>query len=1062
MPDIFQGDFSGVDININNTTLQNQTGDIVLEATNDINVNAEITTNGNDITLTADADNDEAGRLFVDAEINSGGGVISLTGNNIFSQGILIQDGELNSQGGDINIIGRLSTGGQINSTGGDISFTGTDINIGATINSGTGNITLETDELTTFASPGLTGSGNLTIQPLSLERNLQISDDSLSGFLVIGASFLVNNVDDGFTSITIGRTDGSGSITIVNDAVFNDSVTLVTGGNISINASFTTNGEDITLTVPTGSIFVDDDISSGSGNIVLTANSISSQDGAINSSTGNISLNGGSINIGVPINSSGGNITLVGTSINFGNTISSETGNIILEANQITGFESPNLESSGGTLLIQPSTAELALEIGGNFVEQSVVENADGFVSITIGRENSSGAITLSEDITFNDPVTIQSPAGTGTINTTGFTITGADNATITLQANQNITTGDITNPGRNITLESTSGNLSVGTLTTDDLNAGSINLTASGDINTSRLSSETTGAGIGGNIAVTSINGSINASNGVGDIDSGSPDAGLGSGGNITLTAQGNIVTGDVLSRSNTNGTGGNISITSNTGSINTDTTATEFGVQAFGASGGTITMNAQGDITTRSVLTRAITNNAGNVTLNSNTGSVTVNTELDARSLGTGNGGTIAITANEINFTGNVSSNGGSLTLQPAISSQAIAIGGTNNDNTNTTLELISTELGFVQDGFTSINIGRSDGTGAINLSAITATTFNDPVNIAGGSTLVGLNVNTTWNISGINQGNLNSIFPNGFTFNNIENLTGGSSNDTFQFSDGANVSGAITDIGGTAETLDYSASTTPLTINLQTLQATGIEQIIGTTNASSVLIGKNETSTWTISGSNEGTVSAISFTNFQSLIGGTADDTFVFNNGIDFSGTIDGSSGTDTLNYSAYTTSLTVNLSELQATSIENIVGTTQAESTLIGTNTSNTWTITGNNSGDINNNLNFSNFNNLAGGTANDTFAFNDSINFNGNINGNSGTDTLNYSNYTSSLEVNLQTLQATGIEQIIGTTNASSTLIGRDETNTWTITGSNQGTVSTIGFTNFQNLTGEI
>jgi CHAT domain-containing protein len=1245
----------GGDNTINNGTINAAIANVTLQATNNITFDAPvnivtpnvgltvqannaiiingfntsineipaIVTNGGDINLIVSQQFID-GNIFINGDVNSGSGNIRLEADTILGR-----DGNINSLSGDINLNGvDVNFRGQIESSSGDINITGNSINFGNEISSSTGNITLTGDEIDGFESPRLSGNGNLRIQPLTTSRNIAITESGASQSLVINPSFIENNIDDGFASITIGNTNNSASITVSDSVVSNDPLSLVTGGNISINANLTTNGEDVTLTADAdnsnaGALIITNAListnggnftGSGIGSVAFSRNGIFLNNGDINAAGGNINLTGtgidgvtngegvllengsvvqtsgtgtitfnatggngindnpgisitgngtavivqngdlnftgtgrgtGGDNEGIVIDEGGivrstgsGNITLQGTSnstgsnnrgvelfnsgvveaigtgsiqitgiggtgvnsnvgVSVGGTagrISSLSGNITLQGTdrstggsnvgifvdsgsviESTFAGSINLSSDEiafsntsqirgtGTLQLQPLTPTLTITVGGttsntllNLEETDLNSIQNGFSQIIIGRNNSSAAITLTADTTFNDPVILQA----NTINTAPFTILGSDNATITLQANQDITTGNITTSGQAITLTSTSGNVTVDTLTTDALNAGDIELTASGDINTSKLSSATTGAGQGGNITVISTNGAINTSNGVGEIDSGSPDAGLGNGGDITLTAQDDIITGDVLSRSNSNGTGGNITITSNQGNINTATATTEFGVHAFGATGGTITIDAQGDIITQSVLTRASANNAGNVTLNSDTGSITVNTELDARSVGTGIGGTVSITANEINLTGNVSSNGGNLTLQPSTPEQAIAVGGTNNNNTNTTLELTTTELSFLQDGFTSINIGRLDGTGTIDLSTITTTTFNDPVTIVGGSTLIGINLNTTWNLTGNNQGNLNSIFPNGFIFNNIENLTGGSLNDSFVFGANVTLSGNI-DGGGGTDSVNYSAYTNSLTVNLSSL--TNIEQVQGTSNAASTLVGTNIPNSWTITGNNQGSVSGIIFSDFQNLTGGTQNDTFTFNDATTFNGLLEGGEGTDTLDYSAYTNPLTVNLQTLQATGIEQITGSSNNNnsSTLVGKDEANTWNITGNNQGRVSG-INFSDFQNLTGGTGNDTFIFSDGVTVS-TITDNGGTaDTLDYSAYTNPLTVNLRTLRVTGIEQITGSSNNnnSSTLVGRNEANTWTITGNNQGRVSGINFSNFQNLTG--
>jgi hypothetical protein len=75
-----------------------------------------------------------------------------------------------------------------------------------------------------------------------------------------------------------------------------------------------------------------------------------------------------------------------------------------------------------------------------------------------------------------------------------------------------------------------------------------------------------------------------------------------------------------------------------------------------------------------------------------------------------------GDISITGNEINFTGTANSvnSNGNLLLQPGTLSQNIAIANSTDSGTNT-LDLTTTDLAAIQSGFTSITIGRADGTG-----------------------------------------------------------------------------------------------------------------------------------------------------------------------------------------------------------------------------------------------------------------------------------------------------------------------------------------------------------
>ena len=88
-------------------------------------------------------------------------------------------------------------------------------------------------------------------------------------------------------------------------------------------------------------------------------------------------------------------------------------------------------------------------------------------------------------------------------------------------------------------------------------------------------------------------------------------------------------------------------------------------------------------------------------------------------------------------------------------------------------------------------------------------------------AGNDTLVGPNTANVWNITGANAGNTTGFLS---SFLGVENLTGGSSTDSFVFVTGGSVSGAINGGGGT-DTLDYSAITSQVAVNLG-LGSTGL--------------------------------------------------------------------------------------------------------------------------------------------------------------------------------------------------------------------------------------------
>src|SRR5262249_30187415 len=155
-------------------------------------------------------------------------------------------------------------------------------------------------------------------------------------------------------------------------------------------------------------------------------------------------------------------------------------------------------------------------------------------------------------------------------------------------------------------------------------------------------------------------------------------------------------------------------------------------------------------------------------------------------------------------------------------------------------------------------------------------------------------------------------------NGAAFVGIESLTGGTDNDTFKLNNGRAVTGKINGGTGTGtDTLDYSAWSSAVTVNVQSQTATAVggfsslEKLVGGRTTGDHLIGANAATTWQITNSNAGKVGALAFSAFENLVGGSSPDVFKFSNGKALSGSLNGGAGSNTLDYSAYTTGVTVN-------------------------------------------------------------------------------------------------------------------------------------------------------
>jgi len=139
---------------------------------------------------------------------------------------------------------------------------------------------------------------------------------------------------------------------------------------------------------------------------------------------------------------------------------------------------------------------------------------------------------------------------------------------------------------------------------------------------------------------------------------------------------------------------------------------------------------------------------------------------------------------------------------------------------------------------------------------------------------------------------------------------------------------------------------------------------------------------------------------------------------------------------------------------------------QQGQTLVGEDKPNVWQITNKNEGILNGTIKFKNIRNLKGGRNTDVFKFTSDGNISGIIDGGGGKNTLDYSNSSILVKIDLDHNSATGtngiknFQAVIGS-KGSNTLIAENINNNWNITGTNSGTLNDkFTFSNIQNLIG--
>ncbi len=570
-----------------------------------------ISRNGNAGNITLEVPNGaiEVRDVYSRANGIGNGGNITLTAANAIRTGDIETSGV---NGGDIRLIsrnGRIDTTQRFNgridpgiiSSGGSNGRAGSItleaptqiVTRGVRSNgtSGSGDISLTSDQIdflpTGNTPPAVRGTGNLIIQPYTPNQDIELGGSGSTAALDLSRSEL-EALQAGFRSITIGRSNGTGNIR-VNATNFRSPVTIqAPGGAIAVNDNLNAIG-NASITLNAATTTLNANIATQQGDITVGNNVLLGRDITFNSNSGNITFNG-TVNGNQNLTLSSGTGTTLFKGIVGGTTplnlLTTDTGGTTLLNGNVTAnrlvFNDPVIVASdlaltatdinfgstvsgtGTNLVLQPLTPRQ------NFTLTAAGAFQDGFRSLTIGRNNGSGSIVFNSNLTFNDPVTILAPTGNGSITATG-TITGLGDAAITLNANQDITIGDIFTKGSAITLISNQGAVNnTGNLNSSGVSGGSITVKARTQLRTGNINS------------------------------SGTQD----NGGNVTLDSNSDIQVVSINAQGGRDGTGGNVDVSSRqffraSGAF-TDRTGTTSSIStAGGIRGGSITIRHGGGL-------------------------------------------------------------------------------------------------------------------------------------------------------------------------------------------------------------------------------------------------------------------------------------------------------------------------------------------------------------------------------------------------------------------------------------------------------------------------------
>lgn len=417
----------------------------------------------------------------------------------------------------------------------------------------------------------------------------------------------------------------------------------------------------------------------------------IVSNNGSI--TTGNLDSSGLNQGGGAPVRLTANNGIITTGNISTGVTTFGGVGNAPPDG----------LPANGGNINLNAITINTGfLNTASNSVANDLDAGNSGAITLNAtNRINISGNLDTSS----NSSLTNAGNAGAIKLTSPDITILGNINSSSVAQTG---TTGN----GNEVTINAAGGNITLG--------RNPLSVSGGSNINTS------SGTRRAGNVSLT------------GDVTLTSPG--------LRITTTGQTSSGNITFNNLLNGTtaGGNdLNLNAGTGRV------IFAGAVGNNTALGGLTVNSTGVTQFKnSVDANQLVTDAGGVTeLNGNVTTSGAGGQLyrdNVRVIGD-----VSLTANALDFVGTVSGSG-NLTIQPFRTTQAITIGG-SDDNGSKSLDLSTSEINALANGFNSITIGRADGTGTTTV--VTDTTFKDPITIQSrsGSIVVNGAINGTDNAS-----------------------------------------------------------------------------------------------------------------------------------------------------------------------------------------------------------------------------------------------------------------------------------------------------------------------
>ena len=493
------------------------------------------------VTATGDVTLRAEGQFNIDGPISitgPGNLVLKISGNNLNPDNNFIKTtSPISLNSGSVSFVtetgtGTYTLGHSITASGGGITFDQPVIISGSQLISCNGLLTFNSTltpsalsdtilEANDFLFNGsVTGNSTqqITLRPYNFFDNMTIGTG-------LNIDTALSNIS-GFTSLTFGRADGTGTVTLSGSTPktpysFSSSITLQSGGT-------------------GGSVVIDNPISTTDAQVTFNAGGLLSINQSVETQTGAVSLTGNTI-------------TIADTK----SVISSSGGAITISANTLTLPATATL-SSAGQLAILPETTETTIGIAGGSGTLALPASyfssnfVDGFSDITIGNATTSN-VTIGGDITLRDNFSLIS-GGTITINgalvATGNTITLKGTGAVTEGTSGSLVADQLVLLGGNVTLDNTGNKVTTLAASGVDnltyLNSDALTIGSAGDIDGINTTGTVNVATLTGNLTISQTIATTNASPSAVTLNAGSStDATTSTGGDIIISG-GSITVG------------------------------------------------------------------------------------------------------------------------------------------------------------------------------------------------------------------------------------------------------------------------------------------------------------------------------------------------------------------------------------------------------------------------------------------------------------------------------------------------------------------------------------